>query len=102
MSTKKLFPLGSLITTMGVNSEMQTNEKFFLFLNTSLEKHKSGDWGDLESEDRASNDAAIDHEDRIFSSYLLPEDIKVSGNTKVWIITEWDRSVTTLLFPSEY
>ncbi|MGP3790514.1 hypothetical protein [Pseudomonas sp. B392_1p] len=62
-----------------------------------LHRHLSGDWGDLSEDDWRLNDAALKSgEDRLFSSY------QVDTNLKLWIITEWDRSVTTLLLPSEY
>jgi hypothetical protein len=62
-----------------------------------LRRHISGDWGDLDDCDRRQNDAALlSGEDRLFSSYQVAPDLKL------WIITEWDRSVTTLLLPSEY
>jgi hypothetical protein len=62
-----------------------------------LRRHLHGDWGDLSDNDRRQNNAALKSgEDRLFSSY------EVSPDLKLWIITEWDRSVTTLLLPSEY
>ena len=62
-----------------------------------LRRHLRGDWGDLSGNDRQQNDAALKSgEDRLFSSYPL------SPRLKLWIITEWDRSVTTLLLPGEY
>ena len=62
-----------------------------------LRRHLHGDWGDLSDNDRRLNDAALKSgEDRLFSSYQVTPDLKL------WIITEWDRSVTTLLLPSEY
>jgi hypothetical protein len=62
-----------------------------------LRRHLHGDWGDLSDSDRRQNDAALKSgEDRLFSSYQVTRDLKL------WIITEWDRSVTTLLLPSEY
>ena len=62
-----------------------------------LYRHLRGDWGDLDDGDRRLNDAALQSgEDRLFSSYQVAPDLKL------WIITEWDRSVTTLLLPSEY
>lgn len=66
--------------------------------HTLLDRHLSGDWGDLDPEDAAMNDQALEvgEEGRILSSYLIAPEVKV------WIITEWDRSVTTLLLPSEY
>ncbi len=62
-----------------------------------LRRHLHGEWGDLDDSDRRQNDAALQSgEDRLFSSYQVTRDLKL------WIITEWDRSVTTLLLPSEY
>ncbi|ERX26981.1 hypothetical protein Q011_06300 [Pseudomonas aeruginosa 6077] len=62
-----------------------------------LRRHLHGDWGDLDDSDWRQNDAALKSgEDRLFSSYQVTRDLKL------WIITEWDRSVTTLLLPSEY
>ena len=61
-----------------------------------IERHLSGDFGELCDEDQASNRHAIQEGGRILSSY------QVDAQTKVWVITEADRSVTTLLMPSEY
>ena len=66
-------------------------------LNYGQLKHINGDWGDLCKEDKALNDSALANgNDRILSSYTNENDVKI------WIITEWDRSVTTILFPEEY
>ncbi len=62
-----------------------------------LQRHLSGDWGELDAHDSRLNDAAVmSGEDRILSSY------RTSTNEKLWCITEWDRSATTLLLPEEY
>ena len=64
---------------------------------TSLvERHQAGDFGELCEEDRTANERSIEKGGRVFSSYAVAPD------TKVWVITEADRSVTTLLLPSEY
>jgi hypothetical protein len=60
-----------------------------------LDRHASGDWGDLEEEDRRENELSLRNGWRIFSSYPV-------GGKTVWIITEADRSVTTILLPEEY
>ena len=60
-----------------------------------LYRHQTGDWGDLEDEDKESNEEALINDTRIFSSYSIAED-------KIWIITEADRSLTTFLMPSDY
>ncbi len=61
-----------------------------------LTRHLCGDWGDLCAEDCAQNDLALETGLRVLSSYALP------GNGNIWIITEWDRSVTTVLLPTDY
>ena len=87
------FETGQLVMTAGVEELVQQGR-----FNPSacLRRHLGGDWGDLCDEDRRSNDAALKSGDRLLSSY------EVAPGLKVWIITEWDRSVTTLLLPSEY
>jgi hypothetical protein len=87
---KPLFSTGQLVATPGALDTF--NEEFQL---ACLQRHLTGDWGDLDAEDRAENDRALKEGDRLLSSYKL-------GDMKLWIITEWDRSVTTLLLPEEY
>ena len=62
---------------------------------TALKRHASGDWGDLCPEDSLANDAALQREGRLFSAYG-------QGDNRFWIITEADRSVTTVLLPNDY
>jgi len=88
------FPLGRIVMTRGVQAAL-----FNQGLNPVkfLDRHASGDWGDLDEGDKQMNDRAVKHgDDRIFSSY------KVGDELTVWVITEADRSVTTLLLPEEY
>ena len=61
----------------------------------ALNRHVVGDWGDLEEEDRQTNDEALQSGDRLLSAYR-------SGDTKFWIITEADRSSTCVLLPEDY
>ncbi len=61
-----------------------------------IERHLSGDWGEVDAHDRRANDAALRHGMRLLSAYTLP------GGKKVWIITEADRSLTCVLLPEEY
>ena len=67
-----------------------------------LSRHIRGDWGDLAAGDSKANDVAcqfegdVNRQERIMSSY------KTSKSVKIWVITEWDRSMTTLLLPEEY
>jgi hypothetical protein len=61
-----------------------------------LERHASGDWGEIPSEDARENELALERGFRVMSSYPL------SGGFRVWVITERDRSLTTILLPAEY
>ena len=87
-----LFPLGRLLMTDGVSRLVETGQVNPLAL---LCKHASGDWGDLCTGDRMQNDRSLKG-GRLLSVY------KLSVHLTIWVITEWDRSVTTLLLPSEY
>ena len=60
-----------------------------------LKRHLTGDWGEVCAEDKKANDWGLYNEDRLLSAYTVDE-------RQIWIITEWDRSVTTILFPEEY
>jgi predicted RNA-binding Zn-ribbon protein involved in translation (DUF1610 family) len=66
-----------------------------VFVKSCLERHANQDWGDLDKQDKQANDDAVKHGGRVLSSYTLRGD-------KLWIITEADRSVTTILTPDEY
>jgi len=62
----------------------------------ALARHASGDWGDVDGSDWSANDEALERGGRILSSY------RAKDGTKFWIITEGDRSATTVLLPEEY
>ena len=89
---KALFDVGQIVATPGA---LDLLDKTATNAATLLQRHVNGDWGDLAHEDKAANDEAVSVALRIFSSY------KLDGH-KLWIITEADRSATTLLLPSEY
>lgn len=94
---------GNLFVTELISNNLK-NEKFSFFVEHCLTRHKSCDWGELEEEDKEVNTLALDGNQRILSAYSLynlKEDFNLP-NDKIWIITEWDRSSTTILFPSEY
>jgi hypothetical protein len=61
-----------------------------------LVRHLEGDWGEVDESDRKENEAALEHGFRLLSSY------KSNDGTTYWIITEHDRSYTTILLPNEY
>lgn len=88
-----LFQLGEVVATPGAVEAMQEQN---VTPQTLLQLHVNGNWGSVDPEDAKANDFAVKHGDRILSSYRIAE------HSRIWVITEWDRSVTTLLLPSEY
>ena len=101
------FPLGQIVATPGA---LELLEETGFSAAALVNRHVHGDWGDLCEEDRAENDYAVTRRLRILSCYRLvdaerlaatPRD-KRSSLPALWIITEADRSFTTLLRPDEY
>jgi len=88
-----LFPYGQTVATPGALAALSLAGVAPAAL---LDRHVRGDWGDLCEEDRQINAEALSAGGRLLSAYALPDD------TRVWIITEADRSATTLLLPHEY
>ena len=88
-----LFPLGQLVATPSALDAIWRNGATAW---TYLSRHVTGDWGDLESADRAENELSLREGFRLLSAYALPD------GTRLWIITEADRSCSTLLLPEEY
>lgn len=86
------FPLGHVVATPDALALL---ERHGANARDLLSRHQQGDWGDVDREDAAMNDHAIDNGERTFSVYAL-------GNDRIWIITECDRSVTTILLPEDY
>lgn len=96
------FELGKLVATKRVWELTNENAMFNAFVGRCITRYMLKDWGDLVPEDWESNDKALKGDHRILASYLIPKDIIADDEDRLWIITEWDRSVTTLLFPDEY
>lgn len=96
------FSLGQTVMTSGVMAHINRKdeieaEEYEGEIMRCLLRHMDNDWGDLPEGDWLMNDEAVrSGDDRIFSAYHLLD------GEKLYIITEWDRSVTTILFPSEY
>jgi len=88
-----LFQLGQIVATPGALKALAEHE---ISPASLIHRHVTGDWSDLCEEDKQQNANGIVHGMRIFSSY------QISVNAKIWIITEADRSLTTLLLPDEY
>lgn len=91
------FELGRVVVTTSIDMLMTTDSSFCSFVQVSLGKYVQCDWGDTCAEDRKNNDEALNDGERILAVY-----IDNLTNKTIWIITEWDRSVTTILFPEEY
>ena len=88
-----IFGMGQIVATPGALRELAAqgvNEWAY------IRRHAIGDWGELCDEDKAANEAALQDGERLFSHYNLPD------GSHVWVITEADRSVTTILLPEEY
>lgn len=84
--------LGRTVGTPGVLQSLN-----LIQVMECLARHSRGDWGEVSDEDKQANENALCPQDpqRVLSSYTVE-------GTKVWVITEWDRSVTTILLPEEY
>ena len=94
-----MFKTGKLVLTRGVNDLTAENTAFAKFVTKSFLRYMNQDWGETSSESKAQNDNAVKFgNDRIFAAYEHPK----HPDWKIWIITEWDGSMTTILFPSEY
>ena len=92
-SPRVSFPLGQVVGTPGALEAVKTTgEELIMF----LVRHNRGDWGELDDGDKRMNDLAVQAGERILSAYHL------SDGTKIWIITEADRSSTCILLPEEY
>lgn len=96
----KGFKMGKLMATAGIDERMQKDLTFAAFVSQSIRRYQNCDWGDTCKEDKASNDYAVKNGERILAVYKQGEDA-IDPST-IWIITEWDRSATTILFPEEY
>ena len=91
------FELGQVLETRTIRELRYEDNDFNDFVRKSFERHCNGDWGDLCKEDKALNDKGLKNgDDRLFSKYNYKDGISI------YIITEWDRSATTVLFPDEY
>ena len=92
-SKEPLFPLGQVVATPGALEALEESGQEPIEF---LRRHMRGDWGQLDKEDIQENEYSLKHGLRLLSSY------RTNNGTKIWVITEWDRSVTTLLKPEEY
>lgn len=90
------FELGQIVVTRGIHNRIADDAKFAKFITESFTRYIRCDWGELCEEDRAMNNLAVkNNDDRILAKYSF-------NDKDIYIITEWDRSVTTILFTDEY
>ena len=93
------FQLGQIVTTRGVDTFVNKDPDTAISrtgqLMSIISRYMQGDWGDCHPEDAESNNVAVAEGHRIMGAYKIDEKV-------VWVITEWDRSVTAFLFPDEY
>ena len=88
-----LFPLGQVVATPGA---LRALEKAEQAPTVFLDRHANGDWGDVPDEDKRENEFSVEHGFRILSAYTT------SAGDRIWVLTEADRSATTILLPKEY
>ena len=91
MPRRPRFEMGRTLITSAAQSVLHSED-----VTKALSRHHIGDWGDLDDEDKQSNERALKDGSRLFSAY------HDSKGRKFYIITEWDRSLTTVLLPSDY
>lgn len=85
------FPLGRTVITRNARSVLADED-----VCAALVRHAAGDWGELDAEDRAANEAALRDGSRLLSVF------RSATGQRFYVITEWDRSVTTVLLPEDY
>lgn len=85
-----MFELGQIVTTHRIAKTLGFDK-----IAALISRHHQGDWGDICDDDKHLNQQALNEKDRILSAYQV-------GDDRVYIITEWDRSVTTVLYSDEY
>ncbi len=90
MSAAK-FPLGRVAATPNALNALTSDD-----IQSGLSRHVTGDWGEMDDEDRQANETALSEGARLLSVY------RSGSGLKFWIITEADRSTTTVLLPEDY
>jgi hypothetical protein len=94
ITTKTSVPLGAILVTAGA---VDLLDRAGVNISALLRRHQNGDWGEIDSDDWAANNVALTSGGRVLSRYGIGQ-----AGERLWIITEWDRSATTVLLPEEY
>lgn len=87
--------LGTIVATRGVAEILTASQANGEAVGRCIDRHRQGDWGVVDAEDAQRNNDAVENGGRLLSAYDIDD-------TRIWIITEADRSVTTLMLPEEY
>lgn len=95
----KLFALGQIAVTPGVHELVIGG---YIMPSELLRRHQTGDWGEVCAEDAKQNDLSVKEGMRILSVYPIDAAEPCKGRNRIYVLTEADRSVTTVLLPSEY
>lgn len=91
-----MFELGKIFQSRSIYEECQKNKAFLAEVTAALKRYTLRDWGNLCADDKKMNDRALANgDDRILAAYK-------TSKGKIYIITEWDRSATNIIFASEY
>ncbi len=85
------FPLGQIVATPNALSQITQDD-----VQNALRRHVGGDWGDVCADDAKENELSLNEGFRLLSVY------KAENDTRFWVITEADRSATTILLPEDY
>jgi hypothetical protein len=96
-----LFSPGQILITIGIQNYIKKEIINLVKINTCLNRHLFGDWGIVCNKDKRLNDNAIRCKERVLSAYFVDNN-NHTEKIKIWIITEWNRSYTTILLPEEY
>jgi hypothetical protein len=91
MLVQSTFPFGRLVATQNALNHVSMDD-----IETALNRYGARDWGELCEADRKEDDFAVENDGRILAVYTT------SHGTRFWLITEWDRSATTILLPEDY
>lgn len=89
------FEMGKQVITYGVNDAVRESADFAMEVHNAMTRYCNMDWGDLDEEDTEMNNNAVHTGERLFAAYN-------TCKGRIYIITEWDRSATTILFADEY
>lgn len=90
-----LFPLGQMVQTSGIRAALDP-----FSVAVYIRRHATGDWSEMDQHDQRANKRAISNAERILSAYTHSE--PDGHSRRLFVITEWNRSVTTILWADEY